>query len=290
MRSSRINEIALLRKGDFVNFVYAGDSHADFAKLIAMKLRVLNICRRHGAALAVILGLTGCATAPQTLAPKVYPVCCTAEVSWPTNLTLEQLKDLPVKELIHPETGIDGVAMSKEDSTNYVVARTWREFDRDTDLGFEPADNADLQMSGWFIKTRSFIPFLEKAQPSSTSFVHDLKMNRALLAILPIDLGPQVSNEETEAAQKAIRKGKSWRDFYPETKIINHTKTMFQLEVDDWMIYIRVLAYGDFNHDGYEDVLVSVTHEAIHGTWVNTFPAILTRNKPDTSLERIKSQ
>jgi hypothetical protein len=270
-----------------MNSVYDGDSHRVFAKLIVMKLRFLNICRCPGAAFAIILGLTGCATAPQPPLPKGYPVRCTAEVSWPTNLTLEQLKDLPVKELIHPETGIDGVAMSKEDSTNCVVARTWREFDRYGDQGFQPADNANLQMSGWFIKTRSFIPFLEKAQPASNSFVHDLKMNRALLAILPIDLGPQVSNEETEAVQKAIREGKTWRDYYPETKIKKHTQTMIQLEVEDWMIYIRVLAFGDFDHDGCEDVLLCVTHAAIGGTWVNAFPVILTRRDSKHALEKI---
>jgi hypothetical protein len=218
----------------------------------------------------------------------MYPVRCTVEAGFPTNTTLEQLKDLPVKELIQPEIGIDGVAMNKGDNTNCVIARTWREFTRFTDLGYEPADNADLQMSGWFVSTRGFIPFLEKAQPSRTSFVHDLKMNRALLAILPIDLGPQVSDEETEAVQKAMREGKTWRDYYPETKIKKHTKTMIQLEVDDWMIYIRILAYGDYDHDGCEDMLVCVTHDAIHGTYDVSFPVILTRRDSKRILETIK--
>lgn len=252
-----------------------------------MKSTILKMCRRQGAAWVVILGLTGCATISQPPAAKTYPVRCTAETGWPTNLTMEQLKDVPVAELSHPENGIDGVAMSKGGGTNYVVARTWREFTRFTDWGYEPADNADLQLSGWLIKAGGFIPFLEKAQPSRTSFVHNLKMDRALLAILPIDLGPQVSGEEIEAAQKAMGERKSWRDFYPQTKIRKHTRTMIQLEVDGWMIYIRVLAYGDFDHDGCEDMLVSVTHEAIHGTWLTTSSIILTRRDSRHALVRI---
>ena len=254
---------------------------------IDMKSTILNICRRQGAALAVILGLAGCAIVPQPPAAKVYPVRCTAEVSWPTNLTLEQLKDLPVEELNHPEIGIDGVALSKGGGTNYFTARTWREFSRLTDLGYEPADNAQLGMSGCFIATRSFIPFLEKAQPARTSFVDDLKMNRALLAILPVDLGPQISNEETEAAQKAIHNGKSWHDFYPDTIIRKHSRSMIQMETDGWLVSIRVLAFGDYNHDGYEDMLVYVNQEAIQGTMNFSFSAILTRSYSTHVLKTI---
>ena len=60
---------------------------------------------------------------------------------------------------------------------------------------------------------------------------------------------------------------------------------MIELEVDGWIVRLSFLAYGDYDHDGIEDNLVSVTPSAIHGTWVNTFPAILTRRGPDRLLD-----
>ena len=256
--------------------------------MTAIRSRFLALCLRHAIALAFVLGLAGCVTGAHAPAQETFPVHCTMEAGWPANVTLEQLKDLPVPELNHPEIGVDGVALKKAGSTNYVTARTWRQFARYTELGFEPADNADLQLSGWFIKTRGFIPFLEQAQPASKSFVRDLKLNRDLLSILPIDLGPQVSQEEIEAAQQAIHAGKSWRDFYPDTKIRKHTRTMIQLEMNEWLIYLRVVAYGDFDHDGCEDVLICVTHESIQGTWLTTFPVILTRRESGSMLQEIR--
>ncbi len=256
--------------------------------MTAMKTRQLGLCLCHAIALVFVLGLAGCVTGAHAPAPETLPVHCTVEAGWPANVTLEQLKDLPVPELNHPEIGVDGVSLSKTGSTNYVTARTWRQFARYTELGFEPADNANLQLSGWFIKARGFIPFLEKAQPASKSFVRSLKLNRDLLAILPIDLGPQVSQEEIEAAQQAIHAGKSWRDFYPDTQIKKHTRTMIQLEMNEWMIYLRFVAYGDFDHDGCEDMLVCVTHESIQGTWLTTFPVILTRRESGSMLQKIR--
>lgn len=252
-----------------------------------MRTRILDLCLRHAAAMAFIPGLAGCVTGSRAPAPETFPVHCTMEAGWPDNVTLEQLKDLPVPELNHPEIGVEGVALSKAGTTNCVTARTWRQFARYTELGFEPADNADLQLSGWFVKDRGFIPFLEQAQPAKKSFVQSLRLNRELLAILPVDLGPQVSHEEIEAAQKAMQAGKCWRDFYPETKIKKHTRTMIQVEVDGWRIYLRVLAYGDFDHDGCEDMLVSVTHESVRGSWLTTFPVILTCREANTMLREI---
>jgi hypothetical protein len=114
--------------------------------------------------------------------------------------------------------------------TNCVTARTWREFARHEDAGYELADNTNLGLSGWLIKKRGFIDFLERAQPSKASHVHGLPMNRSLWKILPIDLGPQVSNEEIQVAAEAMKEGKSWLDLYPDTRIESRSGTMLHLE------------------------------------------------------------
>ena len=97
---------------------------------------------------SVLLCLAGCISPANKPATGDYPVRTMSEVHLPPNISLEDLKDLPVEELNHPETGWDGITMSRGGDTNLIIARTWREFTRAGVQGFEPASNADLQMSG----------------------------------------------------------------------------------------------------------------------------------------------
>jgi hypothetical protein len=198
------------------------------------------------------------------------------------------LKDFPVGELNHPEIRIDGIAMSKGSGTNLVTARTWREFCRFSDAGYEPADNANLVMSGWFVKERGCIPFLERARPSAISYVHELPLNRQLLKELPIDLGPLISDQQIEEAREATEGGKFWVDFFPAMKIKKCMKTMMELEGGGDSVRMRVMAYGDYNHDGYEDVLLYVAYEATEGTLGFARTVVLSRTGPHQPLREVR--
>ena len=167
-------------------------------------------------ALGVILILASCVAVPQKNSKGEFPVCHTTAVAWPTNLTLEQLKDEPIKQL-------DG----------------------------------------------------------------GIPMNRKLLQWLPLELGPQISNEESEAVAQATKDGKSWLEYYPDTKIIKQSASSIQLSLDGFWITITMLAYGDFDHDGYDDALVCVSHQAIEGTLNYSFNAMLTRTNAADSLRLV---
>ncbi len=234
-------------------------------------MKSLSLKLTTAVALATALILGGCVAAPQKPATRVFPVCHTAAVDWPANLTLEQLKDEPLKQL---DGGID---MTKEGVTNVVTAATWREYSRLSSEGYEPAGGMNLGMAGWFIHERGFIPFMERAISAKQSYVRPLPMNRTLLKWLPLDLGPQISSEGIEAVAQATKAGKSWVEFYPDTKIIKNTSESIQISADGFMITLTVLAYGDFDHDGYDDVLLCVSHSAIGGTLKYSLNAMLTR-------------
>jgi hypothetical protein len=128
-----------------------------------------------------------------------------------------------------------------------VRVATWREFDRLTAEGYMPADGMSLDMAGWFTLERGIIPFWEHAIPAKESYVRPLPMNRRLLRWLPLDFGPQISKDDVEAVAQASKDGKSWLEFYPDTKIIKQTPNSIQLSVDGFMVGLTVLAYADFN-------------------------------------------
>ena len=223
-------------------------------------------------ALVTSLILAGCVTVPVKDSQEVLSVCHTAAIDWPANLTLEQLKDKPIKQLE------GGITMSKEGVKSVANVKTWREYEGLSKAGYEPASSFDLGMVWWFTSERGIIPFWERAVPAKQSYVRPLPMNRRLLQWLPLDLGTQISNEDTEAVAKAIKASKSWLEFYPDTKIIKQTSDRIQLSADGFILTLTVLSYGDFNHDGYDDALVQVSHSAIGGTLNYSFNAVLTRS------------
>ena len=234
-------------------------------------------------ALAAAVILAGCAELPPKNSKGEFPVCHTTAVNWPTNLTLEQLKDEPLKQLD------GGICMTKEGGSNVVTVSTWREFNRLSSEGYEPVDGMSLGMAGWFNSERGIIPFWEHAIPAKQSCVRPLPMNRQLLHWLPLDLGPQISNEKIEAAAQATKTGKSWLEFYPDTKIIKQTSNSIELSADGFWVTLAVMAYGDFDHDGYDDALLYVSHSAIGGTLNYSFNAKLTRTNASDRLRMIIS-
>ena len=232
-------------------------------------------------AMAASLILAGCVVAPQRNSKGEFPVCHTAAMDWPANLTLEQLKDEPIKQLD------GGITMAKEGTVNVTNVVTWREFKRLSKAVYEPAANYDLSMAGWFSSERGIIPFWEHAIPAKESFVRPLPMKRKLLQWLPLDLGSQISNEEIEAVAQAIKAGKSWLEYHPDTKIIKQTSNNIELSTDGFILTLTVLAYGDFNHDGYDDALLCVSHSAIGGSLNYSFNAMLTRTNAGGRLRSI---
>lgn len=247
-----------------------------------MNIQILKMGSMCAVALAASLMLAGCSALPSKNSKGEFPVCHTAAVDWPTNLTLEQLKDEPIKQLL-AESEV-GVHMTKEGISNLVIVATWREHERLSSEGYYPACNLDVGYTGWFSSERGIIPFWEHAIPAKQSCVRPLPMNRRLLQWLPLDLGPQISGDDIEAVAQASKASKSWLEFYPDTKIVKHTSGSIELSADSFMITLTVMAYGDFDHDGYDDALLCVSHSAIGGTLNYSFNAMLTRTNVSDCL------
>jgi hypothetical protein len=228
-----------------------------------------------------VAALTGCRHAPELVKAEAYAVCCTEAIPAATRINLEQLKDVPVPEIVQ-----FGGLKYVNDAGKEVIITTWRDFVRYRQAGYRDADNSVNVMSGWFWGTRGHIPFLETAIPARQSFVRGLRPGRDLVRLLPLDIAPMLGEESNDAAD-AIKQHKSWLEIYPQTRITEKTGTDLSLRMGRDELFLTILAYGDFNHDGFDDMLVCYSQRVTDGTFYYSGLAVLTRTNATDCLRTL---
>jgi hypothetical protein len=229
--------------------------------------------------LSLALVLTSCRQTPEVTKSGYYLPCCTAAIPTVDQHNLEHLKDVPVPEIVQ-FGGLEYV----NDAGKEVNITTWRDFVRYRRAGYYDANNAVNVMSGWFWRRRGQIPFLEKAVPARQSFVRDLRPGMDLVRLLPLDLAPMLG-EDSDAVAEAIKQHKSWLEFSPATRISEKTDTDLSLQIGNYEMSLTILAYGDFNHDGFDDMLVCYQHRVRDGTFYYSGLAVLTRTNATDCLQ-----
>lgn len=213
-------------------------------------------------------------------------------VWWAPELGLSSLAaiDWKLDQRVEPFTLADGqgVTMVKEDGgrTEQKQAFTCREFLALYDQHFSPADNYQNSREGGFRARCIPLRVLQKAQPSRESFVRNFHWTSDALGELPVLFLPV---ERESAAEAASREGKTWKEYEPTAKVVKADGNTLEVDVPDaWQCSLVVVARGDFNADGVEDLLVQGYRQAVEGTY-KEFPIfVLTRLKGDSRLRLVQ--
>jgi hypothetical protein len=229
----------------------------------------------------LVAALVGCRHAPELVKAEAYPVLCTEAIPATNRINLEQLKEVPVPEIVQ-----FGGLKYVNDAGKEVIITTWCDFVRYRQAGYRDADNSVNVMSGWFLRTRGHIPFQEAAIPARQSFVRGLRPGRDLVRLLPLDIAPMLGEESNEAAD-AIKQHKSWLEIHPRTRVTKKTGTDLSLRMGQDELFLTILAYGDFNHDGFDDMLVCYSQRVTDGTFYYSGLAVLTRTNASDCLRTL---
>jgi len=126
------------------------------------------------------------------------------------------------------------------------------------------------------------------AKPSRVSYVRAFKLNEAALDLLPPSLSWVMSNDDEEAADQAAQKGLSWKKFKPGLKLVGKGPNWITVDEDNAHITLEIKAFGDFNGDGIEDILLFKSNYALEGTMRYYCPMILTRVAPGGPLKAVE--
>jgi hypothetical protein len=214
---------------------------------------------------------------------QAYAVRWEARVAPPGRAGLEaQLKQPP--RGMDPADELDDV---DEKGENHPI-RTCDEYEKAKKDGWAPANNAQGAIESWFIGTCDVVQLLLKAKPSRVSYVGDLKMDRTALDVLP----PSIADMPDDSArlERAEKAGLSLRQYLPKLKILAAAPGHLRISEVESMYDIEILGYGDFNGDGFEDVLLSQGSYATHGSMHVYDTVILTRTQPTGLLSVIAAK
>jgi hypothetical protein len=132
--------------------------------------------------------------------------------------------------------------------------------------GFHPATNFDGKISASFVYECFVLRDLQHAGPATSTSSY--QWSSAALTQLPPVLVPG-AKEITDSAERAEKRGESWKQFNPSLRIEKITSDQLLAEDDDMFYTLEILARADFDGDGVEDVAVYGSAYGKHSTWAH---------------------
>jgi hypothetical protein len=204
-------------------------------------------------------------------------------VWWSPNLGLIGLDDIPQRL----EKMVRGPQWELSKDPQRVPISTCAQYLRAKDNGFSPRTQFDQGMEGNFIGQCFALRYLQKAKPATRSYMDHNGWSTSALSILPpllADFG--VESGVAKKVEQARAAGQSWQSFDPSLKLEGtdgYTLTT-QSEDRSQAYSLEILARGDFNGDGIEDLAVLGCVADTGGTFRECVYYILTRPGPNAIM------
>jgi hypothetical protein len=183
-------------------------------------------------------------------------------VTWSPNLHLRSTEDIPnrLREL----EGSKRVMFTNGQASREVG--TCDEYLNAVSTGFYPATNYANKMSAPFVHDCFVLRDLQHARAATSSISYDWSEDS--LTHLPPVLVPG-AHEVTDAAEQAGKRGETWKQFNPTLRVEKIDSDSLLVEDDNTVYFLVILARGDFNGDGVEDIAIYGSAQEKHSTWAH---------------------
>jgi hypothetical protein len=216
--------------------------------------------------------------------PVLLPVRCSPllgpQPSTPARI--EELLDRPLREaatLIDRATGVTRTVRTPADYLATVA------------LSLEPAGEADAAALARLRDIAIPLSLVKDARPSRWSLLGDLDLAVDNLDALPPTLGPLADEYDRARAAFLARRGRAWRIMWPDS--LATMLSPHHVRIDNpagASCQVKLLAWGDFDADGFEDLLVETSIRPALPAAEASAPAparfvILTRRSAGATLE-----
>jgi hypothetical protein len=190
---------------------------------------------------------------------------------------VEDIKSLFSKK-VSVESQHDYVFLRQDfdDPESYIRTETVNQYLDVIHDGGAGSSRIDMGNQFVFVKTAETLLFLKEAKPSKLSLITDDLLD------LPVSFLPYTGSEERTRHETDGDKGMVLRDYYKQGKITKLKKEPYgiRFEIPDrYEIFYTRLARGDFDHDGYEDLLIFKWFGYIHGNGFYFYTIKLSQDK-----------
>lgn len=221
-----------------------------------------------------------------TLAVLLVSACAQAEhpVSWDSSLGLNSQADIQ-EALSAPWE--DAAPFNSTVSETERMVRNCLEYRQAIDQGYEPLNNL---VAAYVIDKAAYCNVLFKlsaAQPSEQTYIADFSLDQETIGTLPPQVGFIISEERTSLASRAYAAGQGLGDFEAYS-VIESSREHAQIAGDDWVMKLDVVAHGDFNADGIEDLLMKVNYRATEGSYRDSRVFVLTRTEKSGRIQLVE--
>jgi hypothetical protein len=189
--------------------------------------------------------------------------------------------------LAKDETEPLAVLTRGEEKTSPRSCNAWARASR---AGFVDMEPSRLSSGGHAKVHCRTLALVKNALPAKDSFIDDLRLGDDLPALFPADFPYEPSPDESARLGAAAAKGQSWKAAAPMSRAELGKDYVRYQQPHQMGMMIRFEAFGDFDADGIEDVLVSTADYATEGTLSVSRLVLLTRPRKDTLFRVIHQE
>ena len=129
---------------------------------------------------------------------------------------------------------------------------------------------------------------LKHAIPSKKSLISTFELNESVVDELPPTLALIVSNDDQRRIEQHKAQGLSWTQAEKIIRVTARKNHSLLVEGESWAVRLQIYAKGDFNQDGFEDVLMKTHGWMTEGTFEVVRLLLLTRTEPNAQLTLVK--
>ena len=248
-----------------------------------MNLRRSHIARTVGLAVlwaGLVFG-DGTGTATESGGEPPYPVW------WSPVLELDSLDDIDERlaRALWRETD-EGMPLIKIDGDKRedVTASSCVELIRFDEQGYFGAGSHDQWVQQYLLAQCRAIEWLRRARPAERSFLREFVLDEEAIHLLPamVDISPSCDFlcRQNVANERRIPLGK----FEPVFRVTVTSNEEIEIRTLGAETDLSILARGDFNEDGLDDLLLLASTGATEGTWAGAEIYLVSREAPGAVL------
>ncbi len=235
-----------------------------------------------GSAVAALwLGLSAPALATESGDEPPYPVW------WSPVLELDSLEGIDAR--LHRALWLgddEGMPLFKieDDKREDVSAANCIELRLLVDKGYRGAGSHDYWVQQYLLAQCRAIELMKRARPAKRSFLRDFVLDEEAIHVLPAMVEDSSSCDFVCRQRVANERPIPLSQFTPVFRVTVTSDQEIEIRTLAIETDLSILARGDFNDDGLDDLLLLTSSGATEGTWANAEIYLLSRETPGSVL------